>query len=48
MDKISEWVTFPDLLIWLPLLGGLVCFMLHKDNQVKTWSLWISIIILLV
>ena len=48
MDKISAWVTFPDLLIWLPMIGGLVCFILRKDNQVKAWSFWISVFVLLV
>ena len=48
MDKLSEWVTFPDLLIWLPLVAGLVSFTLRKEKQVKIWSLAISIIILVV
>ena len=48
MDKNSAWITFPDLLIWVPLVAGLVCFMLRKDRQVKTWALFISFLTLLV
>ena len=48
MNKISAMVTFPDLLIWLPLIAGLVSFMLRKDKQVKAWSLLVSIITLAV
>ena len=47
MDK-NALISFPDLLIWLPLVAGLVSFMLRKDKQVKTWSLFISTITLLV
>ena len=47
MDK-NALISFPDLLIWLPLVAGLVSFMLRKDKQVKAWSLFISIITLLV
>ena len=48
MEKISAFVTFPDLLIWLPIMAGLVSFMLRKDNQVKAWSLFISILTLFI
>ena len=48
MDKNSAWITFPDLLIWLPLVAGLVSFMLRKDRQVKAWALFISTLTLVV
>ena len=48
MDKISAYLTFPDLLIWLPVLAGLVCFMLRKDGQIKAWAMLISLLTLIV
>ena len=48
MDKNSAWITFPDLLIWLPLVAGLVSFVLRKDRPVKAWALFISFLTLMV
>jgi len=48
MEKLHGLITFPDLLVWLPLLSGLVAFMLRKDQQVKAWSLFASIMTLAV
>jgi NADH-quinone oxidoreductase subunit M len=43
MDKLHGWISFPDLLIWLPLFSGLVTFMLRKEHQVRAWSLLASV-----
>ncbi|WP_462221644.1 complex I subunit 4 family protein [Ferruginibacter sp.] len=48
MEKYFGPVTFPDLLIWLPLIFGLVTFILRKEQHVKAWSLFGSILILMV
>lgn len=48
MEKLHGWISFPDLLIWLPLISGLVTFMLRKDKQVKAWSLFASLLTLAV
>jgi len=40
--------NFPALLIWLPLIGGLVAFMLKDGTKVRSWALFSSIITLAV
>lgn len=35
--------NFPALLIWFPLLGGLVSFFIKEEKTVKTWALFASI-----
>ncbi len=35
--------NFPALLIWLPLIGGLICFFIKSQQAVKAWSLFSSI-----
>jgi len=47
MDPNNVIVTFPELLIWLPLVGGIISFML-KDGKAKNWALLSSIITLAV
>jgi NADH:ubiquinone oxidoreductase subunit 4 (subunit M) len=37
MDPNNVIVTFPELLIWLPLVGGIVSFMLKDEG--KNWAL---------
>jgi NADH-quinone oxidoreductase subunit M len=39
--------NFPALLIWLPLLGGLLCFFLKEEKSVKNWSLLSSVLTLI-
>jgi NADH-quinone oxidoreductase subunit M len=41
-------ITFPELLIWLPILAGLVTFMLRNKNLAKGWALFASILTLCV
>ena len=39
-------ITFPHVLIFFPLLAGLITFLFKKDATAKTWALFSSIIIL--
>ncbi len=39
-------ITIPELLIWFPLLAGLVAFMIRKENAVKNWAVIASLITL--
>ena len=41
-------IRFPDLLIWFPLLAGLVCFILRGEKNSKNWALFTSFITLAV
>ena len=41
-------ITFPHVLIFFPLLAGLIAFFLKKDATVKSWALFSSIITLCV
>lgn len=43
---MGTYITFPELLLWLPLLGGLSCFFIKEERSVKIWSLIISLLIL--
>ena len=38
--------NFPALLIWLPLIGGLVSFFIKDEKSVKNWSLLSSVLTL--
>lgn len=38
--------NFPALLIWLPLIGGLISFFIRNERSVKAWSLISSILTL--
>jgi len=38
--------NFPALLIWLPLIGGLLSFFIKNERSVKAWSLFSSILTL--
>jgi NADH-quinone oxidoreductase subunit M len=40
------WITFPELLMWFPLLAGLVAFIIKDDKKVKAWALMSSLITL--
>jgi NADH-quinone oxidoreductase subunit M len=39
MDPKNIWITFPELLIWFPLIAGLVAFVIRKEKTVKAWAL---------
>ncbi len=46
MNPQDVWITFPELLVWFPLLAGLVCFLFKDNSKVKSWVLLASIITL--
>ncbi len=46
MDPKNIWITFPELLIWFPLVAGLVAFVIRKEKTVKQWALLASLITL--
>ena len=48
MNPDNIWITFPELLIWFPLLAGLVCFFIKSEKSVKSWSLFASFITLII
>jgi NADH-quinone oxidoreductase subunit M len=45
---LSAFDNFPALLIWFPLIGGLIAFLLKKEETVKTWALFSSILTLII
>lgn len=45
---MGEFITFPELLIWLPLIAGLLSFMLKKEQAAWTVSFGFSLAILAV
>ncbi len=40
---MGKFVTFPELLLWLPLLGGVMAFFIKDLKKVRTWSLVIAL-----
>ncbi|MBX2935092.1 MAG: NADH-quinone oxidoreductase subunit M [Ferruginibacter sp.] len=46
MDPKNIWITFPELLIWFPLVAGLVAFMIRNQKKVKAWAIISSFITL--
>ena len=46
MDPKNIWITFPELLIWFPLVAGLVAFIIRKEKAVKNWAILASLITL--
>ena len=45
---LGTYFTFPELLIWLPFVGGILCFFLGKNNAAKNAALLTSILTLAV
>lgn len=41
-------IRFPDLLIWFPLVAGLVCFIIRDEKKAKAWALISSVITLII
>ena len=44
---MGTFITFPELLLWLPLLAGITSFFL-KEKAAKTWAILASLIVLAV
>lgn len=45
---MGEYVTFPELLLWLPLITGLLCFFIKEQKNVRKWALTSSLVTLLI
>ena len=43
---MGSYITFPELLIWLPLLAGILCFFTKREQSAKSMALIFSLIIL--
>jgi NADH-quinone oxidoreductase subunit M len=43
---LGTYITFPELLLWFPLLAGLIAFLIKDQKSVKAWSLFSSLITL--
>ncbi len=48
MDPKNIWITFPELLIWFPLIAGLLALVIRKEKTVKTWAILSSLITLMI
>ena len=46
MDHKDYLITFPELLIWFPLIAGLVAFIIRKEKAEKNWAVLSSLITL--
>lgn len=44
MNPNDVLITFPELLLWFPLLSGLIAFALSKGDQAKKWAVISSFI----
>ncbi|MDB5202598.1 MAG: NADH-quinone oxidoreductase subunit [Ferruginibacter sp.] len=45
---LGTYFTFPELLLWLPLVAGIICFFIRKENAVKNVALLASLLTLAV
>ncbi|MBS1734517.1 MAG: NADH-quinone oxidoreductase subunit M [Bacteroidetes bacterium] len=45
---MGKFITFPELLIWLPLLGGILSFFAKKGQSAKSLALFVSLLVLAV
>ena len=43
---LGNYITFPELLLWIPLVSALVAFMINDQKKVKAWALFSSLITL--
>jgi len=43
---MGSYITFPELLIWLPLLAGVLCFFTKREQAAKSMALIFSLVIL--
>ena len=42
----GNFITIPHLLIFIPLLAGMISFFIKKESAVKTWSIFASVVTL--
>ena len=45
---LGTYFTFPELLLWIPLIAGVVSFFIKKEQSVKAWALGASLLTLAV
>jgi len=45
---LGNYYTFPELLLWCPLVTGLIVFFIKDQKKVKAWALFSSLITLLI
>jgi NADH-quinone oxidoreductase subunit M len=43
---LGTYYTFPELLLWIPLVTGLITFFIKKNTSIKAWALFSSLITL--
>jgi NADH-quinone oxidoreductase subunit M len=48
MNPDNVIITFAELLIWFPLVAGLITFFIKDEKRVKSWSLFSAIITLVI
>lgn len=45
---LGKYITFPELLLWLPLITGLLAFFFRDSSKVKSWAFFSSLLTLAV
>lgn len=45
---LGTYFTFPELLLWIPLLAGIICFFMHREPAAKSLALIASLLTLTV
>jgi NADH-quinone oxidoreductase subunit M len=45
---LGKYITFPELLLWFPVITGIVAFIIKDQKKVKAWALFSSIITLVI
>jgi NADH-quinone oxidoreductase subunit M len=45
---LGNYITFPELLLWFPVIAGLVAFFIKEQKSVKGWALFSSLVTLLI
>ena len=45
---LGKYITFPELLLWFPLVTGLIAFFIKDQKSVKAWALFSSLITLVI
>ncbi len=46
MNCNTTYITFPELLIWFPVIAGIISFFIRKQGAARAWALLASIITL--
>ena len=45
---MGKYITFPELLLWFPLVTGVICFFIKEQKSVKAWALFSSLVTLII